>query len=164
LSRRIRVESLELVTHCHATEDPEKVKQALLNLLPPDLRNRVAVHEQRLSGYFHNPIVRMQIVLHRDEALESFRYVLCRLPEYDRRYLLLSLEQRYDRRANKLFLRVDKQEAYMGRIALNEGSDTIRLSVSFSLVRSIDEVRSLLESLCKGSEDASGSTGSSERS
>ncbi|NPA97650.1 MAG: hypothetical protein GXO32_08635 [Crenarchaeota archaeon] len=157
MTRRIRIESIEIVAHCHATENPEKVKQAIVNILPPELRGRARIVEQRLTGYFRNPITRLVLVLHRDEAAETLKHILSRLPEHDRRYLLLSLDQRYDRKSNKLFLRLDKQEAYLGNLVLSEGSDTVRVSVSFSIARSAEDVRSLLEALLGESARASGS-------
>ena len=145
MARRIRVEEIEIVAHCHATEDESKVLKALLNVLPPDLRSLVETRVERLTGYYGNPITRIVIRLRRDHALEALRYIVSNLSEVDRRYLLDSLEQRYDRRSNRLFIRLDKQEAYLGRLALSEGSDTVRISISFSIARSIDEVRRLLE-------------------
>lgn len=156
MTKRIRVKSVELVAHCHATEDPDRVKQALLNILPPQLRKSVRISEEHLQGYYHNPITRLRIVIEGDAALEVLRYVLCNLSDSDRKYLMLSLEQRYDRKSNRLFLRLDKQEAYLGTIVLSDGSDTVRISVSFSISRSLKDVEALLRTLC-GDEDGSAS-------
>jgi len=151
LSRKIKLVELDLVTHCHATEDPEKVKKAILNVLPPELRSAVNVSEVVLEGYYGNPIIRMGVVLRGEDAEKAFKYVIRSLSEGDRGYLLLSLEQRYDRKSNKLYLRLDKQEAYLGRLVLNDGSDTIRISASFSIVRSLDEVRKYIEEILRES-------------
>ena len=160
--KRIKVENLELVAHCHATEDVEKVKRALMNLIPPDVRPRAMISEQRLSGYFHNPITRISVVVLKEDALTTLKYIISRMEPHDRNYLLLSLEQRYDRKSNKLFFRVDKKEAFMGNVVLSDGSDTIRVAVSFSLARSLREVEALIRSLASGEGNEDRSTNPSQ--
>jgi len=149
------VKSLEIVAHCHATEEPERVRQALLNVLPPPIRDAVKIEEEHLEGYYHNPILRMRIAIGEDLALSVLKYIVCQLSDSDRRYLELTLEQRYDRKSNRLFVRLDKQEAYLGSLTLNDGSDTIRVAISFSIARSLEEVRKLIEALCREDHDSS---------
>lgn len=163
MTRRIRVEEIEIVVHCHATEDESKVMKALLNVLPPDLRNTVETRIERFTGYYGNPITRIIARVGRDRALDVLKYIVSSLSEVDKRYLLESLEQRYDRRSNRLFLRLDKQEAFLGRLALSDGSDTVRISISFSIARSVDEVRRLLEEVMSLGKDADRSADSGER-
>ncbi len=145
------MESIELTTHCHATEDLDKVRKALLNVIPSELRPILQnyVSTETFSGYYGNPITRLRLVVPSNYAEQVLLHILCSLPKFDREYLLTTLEQRYDSRANKLYLRLSKQEAYLGTLSLYDGGDAVRIVVSFSIVRSIDEVRKLLEELVK---------------
>jgi len=152
---RIKLVEVEIATHCHATEDLEKVKHAILNLLPEDLRKRIDIKYQELRGYYGNPIIRLNITIRGREALDVAKYILSCLPPHDRRYLIYSIDQRYDKHSNKLYIRLNKQDSYLGTPTLYDGSDVIRVVFSFSIVRSEDEVKRLIESLVEEIESAS---------
>ncbi len=159
---KIKLVEVEISTHCHATEDLEKVKRAILNLLPEDLRQKVDIKYQELRGYYGNPIVRLVITVRGSEAEEVARYIMSKLPEHDRRYLVYSIEQRYDRRSNKLYLRISKQDSYLGTPVLYDGSDAIRAVFSFSIVRSEEEVKRFIETLIEDVESGSAKSGSTD--
>ncbi len=145
MNRKIELSEVILSTHCHATEDLEKVKKALMNSIPLELRSIADIHSEILHGYHGNPIVKLEVRFKGDDALNVIKYIISMLSDVDRRYLLNSLDIRYNRKDNKLFLRLDKQEAYLGNISLYEGDDSIKVSISFSMIRSIDAVKEFLE-------------------
>lgn len=151
---KIKLIEVEITTHCHATEDLEKVKYAVLNLLPEELRKGVEIKYQELKGYYGNPIIRLSVTIRGPEALDVAKYILSRLPPHDRRYLIYSIEQRYDKHNNKLYIRLSKQDSYLGTPTLYDGSDVIRVVFSFSITRSEDEVKRLIESLVEEIEGA----------
>ena len=146
---RARVRSIELQAICHATESPEKVRQALLNLLPPGLRGRVSIEESQAKGHHGNPITLMRAVLRGRDAEEALSWLLGRLSRDDLRLLELSMEQRIDR-GGHLYLRLDKQEAYLGRVAMSSGGDVIRLVASIR-GRNVEEVIRDIAGLVEGS-------------
>lgn len=148
--RRIELSEVILSTHCHATEDLEKVKKALLNSIPPELRTVANIRSEVLHGYHGNPIIKLEAKFGGGDAYKVIRYLLSSISDVDRRYLFASLDIRYNRKNNELFLRLDKQEAYLGNIVLYEGDDSIKISISFSMIRSIDAVREFLEQLVEG--------------
>lgn len=146
--RRVRVVEVELSTNCHATEEPEKVATALRNLLPPQLRSGASIEEQVLTGYYGNPIRRMRIRVRGRDAEEVLRHILRSMDDTDREVLFSTLESRFDPRGSRLYLRVGKQDAYLGRIRLYDGSDAVRVVASFAHARNrVDDVRSFLKSL-----------------
>uniref|UniRef100_A0A7C5UVZ9 Exosome protein n=1 Tax=Ignisphaera aggregans TaxID=334771 RepID=A0A7C5UVZ9_9CREN len=145
MNRKIELSEVILSTHCHATEDLEKVKKALMNSIPLELRSIADVHSETLHGYHGNPIVKLEVRFKGDDAFNVVKYIISMLSDVDKRYLLNSLDMRYNRKDNKLFLRLDKQEAYLGNISLYEGDDSIKVSISFSMIRSIDAVKEFLE-------------------
>lgn len=149
MSRRIELSEVVISTHCHATEDLEKVRRALVNVLPPELRSAVKLHTEILHGYYGNPIVKLETRIKGDDAHMVIRYILSLISDGDQRYLLNSLNMRYDAKDNELFIRLDKQEAYLGNIVLYEGNDSIKITVSFSMTRSVDAVREFLERILR---------------
>lgn len=143
--RRIELSEVILSTHCHATEDLEKVKKAVMNAIPPDLRSATQLHSEILHGYYGNPIVKLEARFKGDDAYKVVEYILSSISSVDKKYLLSSLDMRYNVEGNKLFLRLDKQEAYLGNLVLYEGDDSIKIAISFSMIRSEDAVREFLE-------------------
>jgi len=123
LVRRVTVETTQ-----HATEDPGKVLEALLNVLPEELRNSVRPIVQTVKGHYGNPITRLRVELKGEEAEKVARHLFSALGEGDHRILQLTLDQRLDRTGN-LYLRLDKQKALRGRLVLYDGDDVIRVVI-----------------------------------
>lgn len=126
--------SMELVAFCHATESLEKVKRAILNLLPQELRR---TYEARLSvellkGYYGNPIavVRLKLSNKTHASLTLWR-ILEALEAADVSALDSSVDVRLDRSGN-LYLRFDKQMAFLGRVKLYEGDDVVRVKAKLT--------------------------------
>ncbi len=120
---------VEAVVHSHATEDERKVLKALLEVFPPGLRSKLIIVREELKGHYNNPIVRIRAETpSKDEAFETFRYIIDRLDTADLRYLLTSLEDRVDR-SGTLHIRLSKQDAYLGKLTMFEGDDVVKVSV-----------------------------------
>ncbi|MCS7111116.1 MAG: hypothetical protein N3E36_06920 [Sulfolobales archaeon] len=149
MTRRIELSEVAISTHCHATEDLDKVKKGLMNVLPSEIRSVAKLHTEVLHGYYGNPIVKLETRVKGEDAYRVVRYVLSMISDTDWRYLLSSLDMRYDVKDNKLFIRLDKQEAYLGNITLYEGDDSIKIAVSFSMIRSAEAVKDFLEKVLK---------------
>ncbi len=147
MTRKIELSEVVISTHCHATEDLEKVKKALMNVISPELRSIAKLHSEVLHGYYGNPIVKLEVRFKSDNAYTVVKYIMSLISDVDQRYLMASLDMRYSVKDNKLYLRLDKQEAYLGGIALYEGDDSIKVSISFSMIRSADAVREFLEKM-----------------
>lgn len=132
--------ALELSAFAHSTENEERVLAALLNALPAGLRNvflqRVKV--QSLEGYYGNVIKLVKLSIGRDSAGEVLKYVLCSMSRADREVLLSTLESRVESRRARLHLRLSKQDLYLGRVVLSEGSDVVKVVASFEGEHRVD--------------------------
>ncbi|MDK2384485.1 MAG: RNA-binding domain-containing protein, partial [Candidatus Korarchaeota archaeon] len=84
-----------------------------LNAVPPGLRDKVRIEETLSRGHHGNPIRMLRVSLQGREAEEALRWILGGLSESDLRLLELSLASRMDR-GGHLYLRLDKQDAYLG--------------------------------------------------
>jgi RNA binding exosome subunit len=108
--------SLHARALCHATEVLDRVKQAVLNTV-----GEVELETKRTAGYHGNEIV---VVAAHSTDVRTMRHLFESLPRSDRELLLDTLEQRLDDSCN-LFMRVDKQSAYDGKISLARSEDVI---------------------------------------
>ncbi len=125
-----------------------KVRKALLNLLPQELRS-VRISEEVLEGHYGNEIRVFNVELRGDEAFKALKHIICSLSQSDRNALLLSLALRLGDVKSHLHLRLDKQEAYLGTITLRDGSDIIKFSVTIDGCRKLDDVKNFLDELIR---------------
>ncbi len=139
----IKIKEIEFLTHCHATENCNKVITALLNLLPPEQRNKVYIEKQTLPGHYGNPITIIKCKI-RDETDKVIQYIAEKLSDTEKSLLTVSLDLRYDKRTNKIYIRVNKQEAYRGKIMLDDGDDVIKIIINLSGTRRIEKIREIL--------------------
>lgn len=148
---RVGISRIVISTHSHDTEDIDKVEQALFNIFPPSLRSRISIVRETIHGFYGNIINRLKIMLEGSEAIEFLKHLFNVLSNTDKNIIINTIESRYSRKSNELFIRLNKQEAYLGIVTLYEGDDAIKISISFSIQRSVEAVRELLNSLVKGS-------------
>jgi RNA-binding protein len=98
---------------CQATEDERKVRQALL-FASGWKEDRV--ERTKCEGYHGNPILIMDVCIGSSRSIKDF---FQRLSEADRLALLEDVERRIDEDC-AFYLRLDKQEACLGRLVLGE--------------------------------------------
>ena len=137
------VVGLEIELIAHATEDVSKVLEAARAVLPPEAREKVVFKTKELKGHHGNPIRLLKArVRDRELARAIFEHVVSGLPEDDKAELLSGLRRRLSKGA--LYIRLDKQRAFLGQLRLCT-SDPIRLKVRFSSSRLGD-----VEEACRG--------------
>lgn len=103
-------------TFCQATEDEEKVVQALKFVSGVD-----AIEKCASEGYHGNRIVVLESAIRSKKRIEAF---FGRISNSDIAQILETIEQRIDEECS-LFFRLDKQEACLGRLVLTKGEDVI---------------------------------------
>ncbi len=145
--RQTRVRSVDIATHAHATEDLRRVEQAVLNLLPPEVRGKAKPRASKLEGHHGNPITRLELSLSGEDAELTVRWIGEHLGESDKLLLESSFDARYDERHGKLFLRFSKQDAYLGRVRLMDGDDVVRVVIGFRGSPSVEKARRIAREL-----------------
>jgi RNA binding exosome subunit len=113
----------------HATEDSEKVLTAVRNTLPKELDANIAFQKTSLTGHHGNPIILFETKFTDKQVLpvvlQNFANDLSTLDkETLNREIKLHLEKR------NLYLRFDKQSAYMGELKFSS-NDPIRFKIHF---------------------------------
>jgi len=113
-----RFKGLYARAFCHATENLDKVRLAVSNVIGSrvlELRNAEGVHG--------NPIMIIEASLRDPDSIAGF---LSKIEDSDLHGLLHTLEKRVDEGCN-LFLKVDKQSAFNGQVRLGSGDDVISI-------------------------------------
>lgn len=128
--RRI-VQSVELSTIAHATDDLEKIQGALTRLLPETLKGRQLFTRRYLQGHYGNPIITFEAHLTDPADVEEFKVSLLKqLPETERLSIVRDLDLHTDADGN-LYIRIDKQKMFRGMARLGQ-DDPIRVRMKFT--------------------------------
>ena len=136
----------------HATEDADRVLQALSRLFP-DGSITSKVETRRLHGHYGNEIRTVNLSVRGATASRLLEHLWKSLSSLDRVSFLDALDKHLDS-SGTLHLRLDKEEILRGMLKMKE-QDPIKIQLSFhrsikSDVESSLEVKRLLESLENG--------------
>ena len=130
MERQPIISRIEFSVIAHATEDVEKVCLSVKNLISRDLRDNVAFEQECTMGHHGNPITSVKATITGQEATKRLITDLgSRLSSLDRSTLSDDLAQSVDTDGN-LYLRFDKQAAYLGEVQLRQ-QDPIRVKIRF---------------------------------
>ncbi|MEM2142236.1 MAG: RNA-binding domain-containing protein [Candidatus Thorarchaeota archaeon] len=130
-SKMLFIERIEARAYSRATEVPSRVHASLLAILPEELRPEATVTTKRAEGQYQNVILVLTMVLKgREDCKRTFSYLMQALQQEDVDRILETLKERVDE-VCRLYLRIEKQHAYMGQIRLAHGPDVISVSVHF---------------------------------
>ena len=124
---------VDLRTFCYATEDETRVRSALEALIPEE----TPIDRAESTGHHGDRIV---VFSTRIETADDIRYVLDRLTEGG---VLATIASELDDRVTdncELFVQLDKQAAYQGRV---ERGDGIMLPANPDIA--VDNVTTLIE-------------------
>ncbi len=120
---------IEARAHSRATEVVERVQTAVLNLFPESIQESVQIIRETTEGHRQTRIVVISAVLGDKAACdETLSFIAEMLSESDRRAIIESLHLRLDDQCI-LFLRIDKQESFLGRIQLANIPDVISMKI-----------------------------------
>ena len=138
---------MEVTSFIHATEDADKVITACRNIFPADYADEIPFERRTLLGHYRNPITLLRTRIKRKQVVAAFIENLAgRLSDVEKRLLSSDVLRRIDDKG-ALYLRLDKQKAFQGRMTLGN-MDPIRITLKLfrrrkSLEETIDFYRSL---------------------
>ena len=152
MAKQRPVQNLEITTLVHATEDPEKVIDAVSNLFPENVEAPLC-EEVKFTGVFGDALVMLKWTLkNRRPATETFNNVLLGLNGLDLQQVLDSLAARIDENKN-LYMRLDKQKAALGVIRLDT-HDSIRIKARLLVLHKADPVKLMYNHIHELTQDA----------
>jgi RNA binding exosome subunit len=143
-----RIEKLLIQVLCHATEDRDKVLRAVRNVLG-DTADKVSISSETLKGHYGDPVIIMRMYLLDGNACEDvFLRILSSLSEFEREEIW-SERAKKGKHGGKLYIRLDKQEAFLGRIRQSD-KDPIKIVVEAR--GNMDSLRKKFEERLRGLE------------
>jgi RNA binding exosome subunit len=123
------VTHIEIRVFAHATEDEEKVLTAVRNTLPPQVSENIAFKRSSLTGHHGNPITLFEAkIKEKDHVKAFFEKLASTLNSLDKEVLSGEIEQHIDKGC--LYLRLDKQSAYLNEVRLCT-TDPIHFRIHF---------------------------------
>jgi len=115
-----RFRGLHARAFVHSTENLDKVKMAMQNVVGPlELTTLVT------DGVHGNPLTVLEANVSDPEEIRRF---FTRLDREDLKAILETLDSRVDEGCN-LFVKIDKQSAFLGQVRLDRGDDVISVRI-----------------------------------
>jgi hypothetical protein len=129
LSSKFPIAYIDVRVFAHATEDTDKVLTAIQNTLPTELIETVNIARTTLEGHHGNPITLYETrIKEKITTQKVFEKISANLGIMDKE--LLSNEIQLHLEKGNLYLRLDKQSAYLEETKLSQ-IDPIRFRIHF---------------------------------
>ncbi len=113
----------------HATEDIDKVVEAVHNILPSDNIEEVSFKKSGLEGHYGNPITFFETRIKDKETIRALvENLSANLSSWDKEELSREIHRYVEK--GSLYIRLNKQAALQGKIKLVT-SDAIRIRIRF---------------------------------
>ena len=123
----------------HATEDLDKVIDAVQQVLPADHIDDIVLKKKALRGHYGNPIALFDTRIKKKAVVEALvDKLFSSLNEQDKEGLLREIDQHVEE--GSLYIRLDKQAAFQGEMKLCS-ADPIRVRIRFRKRRIEDIVK-----------------------
>jgi RNA binding exosome subunit len=120
---------IDLRAFAHATEDPDKVLNAIRNIIPTELIDTVIFKKSNLTGHHGNPITLLETRIKEKNTTQLiFEKISSGLSILDKEQLNNEIDQHLEK--GNLYLRLDKQSAYLNQLKLGI-TDPIHLRIHF---------------------------------
>lgn len=140
---KLPIAHVDIRLSVHATEDMEKARRAVCNLLPEDHVGEISFKTDALKGHYGNPITLLSTRIEDQGIISAFVENLSRrLNDQDKHEVLRSLDRFLEK--NDLYLRLDKQAALGNELKLRQ-DDPVHIRIHF---KTSDE--ETIVNLCRG--------------
>ena len=127
----------------HATEDQQKVVEAMKKVLPEDHVDKIHFTEKKVQGHYGNPITLFGTRIHNQETIQAFIDNLSlRLDNIDKATLLQEISLHIA--DGSLYFRLDKQAAFQGKLQLYS-VDHIRIKIRFTIKKTEEVIQTCRE-------------------
>jgi len=126
---KIPIAFIEIRLFAHATEDSNKVTEAVKQILPKDYTEEVEFKRTNLKGHYGNPITLFETKIKEGKTIRVFiDSLFSRISVMDKENLLREISLHVEK--GSLYLRLDKQAALSGEIKPCT-RDPIRVRIRF---------------------------------
>lgn len=127
---KLRAHHVRLTTFIQATEDEDKVLDAIATFIPEEIDEEDVIFDvDETTGFFGNPIKVVNVEIKRSKAVRQFlEHFKELLSKDDKRYIIENLDEKVDEEGT-LYVRFNKQKAYLGDVEIDEGADVIQVRI-----------------------------------
>ena len=140
---QIPVAYIDIKFFVHATENIDKVVEAVQRLLPSDYVNDILFKKGNLKGHYGNPITLFETRIKNKEIIKAFVDNLSsRLDNVDKETLRREIDLHVEK--GSLYVRLDKQAALQGELKLCT-ADPIRVRIRFRKTKIEDIIKTCQE-------------------
>lgn len=124
---QIPITYIDIRFFVHATEDPNKVTEAVRRLLPTQYIDEIVFKSSNLKGHYGNPITLFETRIKKKEIIKALVENLSSgLGELDKEALLGEIGSHIEK--GSLYIRLDKQAAFQGEFELCS-ADPVRMRI-----------------------------------
>ena len=110
----------------YGTENEEKVRETVKNLFPNS-----HPQEEIIEGYFKNTVLLLHDKIEKNRQIKDFIKILESLDPSTKKRVINELDKKMDEKGN-LFLRFDKQRAYLGNFKIIEHGDAVHVKIKIA--------------------------------
>lgn len=129
LSSKNPIGYIHIRVFAHATEDTEKVLTAVRNMLPQETLDAITFKKSSLTGHHGNPITLFEARVNNKNAVQAiFGKIAASLGMVDKEILSSEIENHLE--GGNLYLRLDKQSAYLNEAKIAK-ADAIHFKIHF---------------------------------
>jgi len=123
----------------HATEDVDKVMEAVQNVLPSEHMEDISFKRSNLEGHYGNPITFFDArIKHKETVRALVENLSANLSSLDKDELGRTINRCVEK--GSLYIRLDKQAALQGKIKFAT-SDPIRIRIRFRKNKTEDVIK-----------------------
>ena len=136
---RLPIAYIDLRFSAHATEDPNKVLEAVRRILPNRYLDLIAFKRADLRGHYGNPIILFETRIKEEEIMKALTEIFSsKLGGLEKEKLLREFDLHLG--DGSLYLRLDKQAAFMGELRLC-AADPIHIRIRFKKRKTEDTLQ-----------------------
>lgn len=120
------IHNISYRTFVYGTENEEKVRKAVKTLFPNS-----SPQQEYIEGYYQNPVLILHDKIEKKREIKDFIVKMEHLPSSCRNKILDDLDRKMDDKGN-LFLRFNKQKAYLDELEVVEHGDSIHVKIKIA--------------------------------
>jgi RNA binding exosome subunit len=140
---QIPVAYIDIRFFVHATENLDKVVEAVQRLLPSDYIDDISFKKDNLKGHYGNPITLFETRIKGKEIIKALvENISSRLDNLDKETLRREIDSHVEK--GSLYIRIDKQAALQGELKLCV-ADPIHVRIRFRKTKIEDIVKTCQE-------------------
>jgi RNA binding exosome subunit len=129
LSSKIPIGYIDIRVFAHATEELEKILNAVRIIIPEELVETITFKKTSLTGHHGNPITLLEARVKEKNVVQAvFKKLASSLSPLDKEILRNEIRQHLD--GGNLYIRLDKQSAYLNEVKLCT-TDPIHFRIHF---------------------------------